>query len=259
MKNNAPSIPGSQATLLQMQHAHPKKPSPPLKPLREETFLREKSSRLMEFLRVLRINVEFIRGFRLLHFLGPAVTVFGSARLNEGTPYYEEARKLGKLLAQDNFAVITGGGPGIMEAANRGAFEAKGISVGCNVVLPHEQKSNPYLTHTKNFYYFFVRKVMLMKYSSAYVIFPGGFGTLDELTEAITLMQTGKSVHFPVILVGREYWAGFLEWIKVMFIQAKTVDAKDLDLLTLVDSAEEAAAVIHALASKNPKNKALKS
>lgn len=220
------------------------KPSPPLKPLREEAFLRTKSSPLMEFLRVLRINVEFIRGFRHLHFLGPAVTVFGSARLNEGTRYYEEARKLGALLAKEGFAVITGGGPGIMEGANRGAFEAKGTSVGCNVVLPHEQNSNPYLTHTMNFYYFFVRKVMLMKYSSAYIIFPGGFGTLDELTEALTLIQTGKSVRFPIVLVGKEYWSGFVGWMRQLFVESKTIDIKDLDLLTLVDTAEEAAMIV---------------
>ncbi|MGE3262360.1 MAG: TIGR00730 family Rossman fold protein [Bacteriovoracia bacterium] len=241
-----------------MDNVEPKSPSPPIKSLREETFLRERSTRLMEFLRVLRINVEFIRGFRHLHFLGPAVTVFGSARLTAETKSYQEAHKLGALLTKDNFAVLTGGGGGIMEAANRGAFEANGVSVGCNIVLPHEQKPNRYLTKTMNFYYFFVRKVMLMKYSSAYVIFPGGFGTLDELTEALVLIQTGKSVRFPVILVGREYWIGFLDWMRAMFVASKTIDVQDLDLLSLVDSAEEAAAIIHAHASKNSKNKALK-
>ncbi|MGZ3694641.1 MAG: LOG family protein [Bdellovibrionota bacterium] len=242
-----------------MEPVEPKKPSPPMKILREETFLREKSTRFMEFLRVLRINVEFVRGFRHLHFLGPAVTIFGSARLTEGSQPYKEALKLGALLAQDKFAVLTGGGGGIMEAANRGAFEANGISVGCNIVLPHEQKPNRYLTKTMNFYYFFVRKVMLMKYSSAYVIFPGGFGTLDELTEALVLIQTGKSVRFPVILVGREYWTGFIEWMREMFVKSKTIDAQDLDLLSLVDTAEEAAKIIHEHASKNRTNKALKS
>jgi uncharacterized protein (TIGR00730 family) len=242
-----------------MNPVEPKKPHPPMKSLGEESLLRQKSSRFLEFLRVLRINVEFIRGFRHLHFLGPAVTIFGSARLNEGTKPYAEAQKLGALLVKDNFAVLTGGGGGIMEAANRGAFEAKGISVGCNIVLLHEQKPNHYLTHTMNFYYFFVRKVMLLKYSSAYVIFPGGFGTLDELTEALVLIQTGKSVRFPIILVGREYWTGFLEWMREMFVKSKTIDIQDLDLLSLVDTAEEAAAIIHAHGAKKNSPKAPKS
>lgn len=228
----------------------PPKPNPPSPILREETFLQTRASRLTEFRRVIRIAFEFIRGFRALHTLGPAVTVFGSARIAENHPFYQGAQRMGALLAQGGFAVITGGGPGIMEAANRGAFEAGGMSVGCNIFLPHEQLANPYLNKVITFYYFFVRKVMLIKYSSAFVIFPGGFGTLDELTEALTLMQTGKHPPFPVVLVGKEYWHGFFSWAQGMMLAAKTVDAKDLGLLTLVDTAEEAALHIAAHATK---------
>ncbi len=222
----------------------------PAKSLREETFLRTKSSRLLEFLRVVRIAFEFIRGFRALHFLGPTVTVFGSARIPESHAFYQDARRLGQLLAAEGFVVMTGGGPGIMEAANRGAFEKGGTSVGCNIHLPREQVPNPYLTHAITFYYFFVRKVMLVKYSSAFVIFPGGFGTLDELTEALTLMQTGKHPPFPLVLVGREYWTGFLVWMRETFIASRTLDIQDLDKITLVDSAEEVLPILCATVRK---------
>jgi uncharacterized protein (TIGR00730 family) len=162
-----------------------------------------------------------------------------------------EARRLGSLLAASGFATITGGGPGIMEAANRGAFEAGGMSVGCNIDLPHEQKPNPYLNRVVTFYYFFVRKVMLVKYSSAFVIFPGGFGTLDELTEALTLIQTGKTPRFPVILVGRAYWEGMTQWMREMFVSSRTIDEADLGLLRLVDTAEEA---IHLIRQAFPRS-----
>ena len=224
-------------------------PGAPIRKLSEENFLRTRATRITELLRVIRIGWEFIRGFRFMHPIGPAVTVFGSARLREGHPAYQDAVKLGRLLAEKGFAVITGGGPGIMEAANRGAFEAGGCSVGCNINLPHEQFHNKYLHKVITFYYFFVRKVMLIKYSSAYVIFPGGFGTLDELTEALVLIQTGKHPPFPVVLVGREYWVGFMQWAKEMMIAARTVDAKEMDLITLVDTPEEACEVVCALAS----------
>jgi len=217
-----------------------KDPKQPLAPLREEIFLQTRGSRLLEFFRVVRISVEFIRGFRALHRIGTTITVFGSARLQENHPAYLEARKLGGLLAEKGFTVMTGGGPGIMEAANRGAFEAGGPSVGCNISLPHEQSPNRYLTKTITFYYFFVRKVMLMKYSSAFVIFPGGFGTLDELTEAITLIQTGKHPPFPVILVGKQFWSGFLQWANDSLLASKTINPEDIESLLLVDSAEEA-------------------
>ena len=220
--------------------------SRPRQILREESFLRTRSSRLTEFLRVLRISFEFIRGFRALHFLGPCVTVFGSARLSENHPSSIEARKLGAILAESGFATITGGGPGIMQAANRGAFEAGGMSVGCNIHLPHEQHPNPYLRRVVTFYYFFVRKVMLVKYSSAYVIFPGGFGTLDELSEALTLIQTGKTPRFPVILLNKSYWQGLINWLRKDALALGTVNEEDLKLLQIVDTAEEAAEIIRA-------------
>lgn len=228
----------------------------PMPSLREEKFLRTRGGKILEFFRVVRIAVEFIRGFRCLHSIGPTATVFGSARLGEGHPFYEEARKLGQMLAKKGYSVMTGGGPGIMEAANRGAFEAGGESIGCNIYLPHEQAPNPYLTKGITFYYFFVRKVMLVKYSSAYVIFPGGFGTLDELTEAITLIQTGKHPPFPVVLVDKEYWEGFLRWAREILVESKTINAQELGILQAVDTAEEACALVEELASSSTKDKA---
>lgn len=228
----------------------------PLKSLREEIFLRTRGTRLMEFFRVVRIGLEFIRGFRALHGIGPTVTVFGSARFPPDHPAYAEAQKLGALLAEKKFTVMTGGGPGIMEAANRGAFGAAGASVGCSIDLPQEEHYNHFLTKRITFYYFFVRKVMLVKYSTAFVIFPGGFGTLDELTEAITLMQTGKHPPFPVVLVGRAYWGGFMQWASDTLIESKTIHLKDLEMLQLVDTAEEAIDIICRKASTNTEDKA---
>jgi uncharacterized protein (TIGR00730 family) len=225
-------------------------------PLSEEKFLRKRSSRVVEALRVVRIALEFIRGFRALHFIGTTVTVFGSARFPEGHATYEEARKFGRLMAERGFTVMTGGGPGIMEAANRGAFESGGESIGCNIFLPREQHGNPYLTKAITFYYFFVRKVMLIKYSSAYVIFPGGYGTLDELSEAITLIQTGKHPPFPVVLVGRVFWEGFLRWAKEVLVTHKTLHLEELGVLVLVDSAEEARDAVCASISSNKNDKA---
>ena len=201
-------------------------------------------ARTTEFLRVVRIAIEFIRGFRALHFLGPCVTVFGSARLAEGTPFYEEARKLGGLLAESGFATITGGGPGIMEAANRGALEAGGMSVGCNIDLPHEQRPNPYLRRVVTFYYFFVRKVMLVKYSFAFVVMPGGFGTLDELSEALTLIQTKKIENFPIVLMGVDFWKPMMDFFEERLLSRGTIGPEDLRLLYVTDSVEEAIAHI---------------
>jgi uncharacterized protein (TIGR00730 family) len=206
----------------------------------ERAFLAGRDSRWVEAKRVARIAWEFIRGFRLLHFVGPAVTVFGSARLSSGQPYYELSRRIGGALSARGLTVITGGGPGLMEAANRGCFEAKGESVGLNILLPFEQEPNPFLTKSLTFYYFFVRKVMLVKYSYAYVIMPGGFGTLDELLEALTLIQTGKIQNFRVILMGREFWTPFIDWLKTTHLPLKTIAEKDLDLFFLTDDVEEA-------------------
>src|SRR6478736_6477141 len=172
----------------------------------ETRFLAGPHSRGSELRFAMRVFREFIRGFRNLHFVGPCVTVFGSARFAEDHPYYVAAREVGRLLAQRGFTVMTGGGPGVMEAANRGAKEAGGASVGCNIELPQEQQPNPYLDRWIECRYFFVRKVLLFKYSYAFIALPGGLGTLDELTEALTLVQTGKIQKFPVVLMGTDYW-----------------------------------------------------
>ncbi|MCM2322702.1 MAG: TIGR00730 family Rossman fold protein [Oligoflexia bacterium] len=210
----------------------------------EAGFLAGRHSWLYESARLFRIGGEFLRGFRALRDVGPAVTVFGSARFKEGHPYYELGRQVGQALAREGFAVITGGGPGIMEAANRGAREAGGRSIGCNIILPHEQQPNPFLDRIVTFYYFFVRKVMLVKYSCAFVILPGGMGTLDEMSEAITLIQTGKLYDFPVILMRRDYWAGFEHWLEGTLLKEGAVYRQDLDFLHLTDDPEETVAII---------------
>jgi uncharacterized protein (TIGR00730 family) len=194
--------------------------------------------------RTLRILSEFVEGFDAMAKVGPAVTVFGSARTKPDDPTYELARGIGYRLAQAGYAVITGGGPGAMEAANRGCREGGGLSVGCNIELPHEQGLNPYVDLGVEFRYFFVRKVMFVKYADGFVILPGGFGTMDELFEALTLIQTGKVRHFPIVLVGRAYWAGLLDWIRDTLVAKGAVDAKDMDLLLLTDDPDEAVALI---------------
>ena len=175
----------------------------------------------------------------MFHKCGPAVTVFGSARFEENHQYYEKARSIGRGLATQGWTVITGGGPGIMEAANRGAFEAGGQSYGANIILPHEQVPNPYVQKSITFNYFFVRKIILIKYSSAFIVMPGGFGTLDELAEALTLIQTGKLYRFPVILVGKSYWQGLIDWMLEVLVPQKTIHKDDLKYLVLTDDIEE--------------------
>ncbi len=209
-----------------------------------ERFLGGPRSRLSEALRVARIAGEFVRGFRRLHFVGPCVTVFGSARFGEENPYYGLGREVGRGISASGLTVMTGGGPGIMEAANRGARDHGGMSIGCNIELPMEQEPNPYLDRWVTFRYFFVRKVMLVKYSVAFVILPGGFGTMDELFEALTLVQTGKIHAFPVILMGRDYWSPLLAFFRHTFVEAGTIAPGDLDLITLTDSPREAVGAI---------------
>jgi uncharacterized protein (TIGR00730 family) len=215
----------------------------------EGRFLAGPESRLAELARLVRIVFEFLRGFRRLHFVGPCVTVFGSARFPEDHPYCALARETGRRLARLGFTVMTGGGPGVMEAANRGAREAGGRSIGCNIRLPREQRPNPYLDLMVEFRYFFVRKVMLVKYSYAFVALPGGFGTLDEVFEAATLIQTGKMQDFPVVLMGRDYWEPLLGYLKHTMITAGTIEPRDLERLIVTDSPEEAAAGILAQAT----------
>jgi hypothetical protein len=196
--------------------------------------------------RTLRILSEFVDGFEALAEVGPAVTVFGSARSIPGEPTYELARTVGRLLAEAGFAVITGGGPGAMEGANRGCQEGGGLSIGCNIELPHEQVLNPYLDLSIDFRYFFARKTMFVKYADAFVILPGGLGTLDELFEALTLIQTGKIRHFPVVMMGTAYWRGLVDWMRETQVPAGTIVAADLDLFRLTDDPAEAVAIIRA-------------
>jgi uncharacterized protein (TIGR00730 family) len=214
----------------------------------EVRFLSGPQPRTSELRRAFRIFFEVMRGFRALHFVGPCVTVFGSARYGDGHRYYAQARELGAALARDGFTVMTGGGPGIMEAANRGAKEAGGRSVGCNIVLPHEQLPNAYLDRMVTFRYFFVRKLMLVKYSYAFVAMPGGYGTLDELFEAATLIQTQKIKDFPLILFGSEYWAPLLAMLRERMAAERTIDEHDLGIIQVADSPAAAAELIRTVA-----------
>lgn len=210
----------------------------------ERRFLEGPKTRSSEFLRAFRIFLELIKGFRRLHFVGPCVTVFGSARFREDHTYYKMAREMGARLSMAGFTVMTGGGPGIMEAANRGAKDVNGRSIGCNIKLPKEQKPNAYLDLWVEFNYFFVRKLMLVKYSYAFVVMPGGFGTLDELFETATLIQTGKIQNFPVILMGIEYWKPLIDLLKTRLVAQNTIDPEDLARIRVTDSLEEAMACI---------------
>ncbi len=196
--------------------------------------------------RVLRIFSEFVEGIDALADVRRAVAIFGSARTTQDDPYYAAARRTAELVAQAGYAVITGGGPGIMEAGNRGAREGGGRSIGCNIELPFEQKANPYVDTLVNFRYFMVRKTMFIKYSSAFVIFPGGFGTLDELLEAVELIQTGKISHFPVVLYGSKYWGGLVAWLRDTVLASNNIAEADLELLQIVDTPEAAALAVMA-------------
>jgi uncharacterized protein (TIGR00730 family) len=188
-----------------------------------------------------RIGEEFLQGFEAVERIGrPAITVFGSARVREDHPAYTAAREAGRRLAEAGFAVVTGGGPGVMEAANRGAQEAGGVSVGFNIELPHEQGSNPYVDIGVTFHHFYVRKTMFVKAAEGFLIFPGGFGTLDELFESLTLIQTGKVLHFPVVLFDSAYWQPMLDWIKGRLLADGMISPEDLDLLGVTDSVEDA-------------------
>lgn len=209
----------------------------------ELLFFQGPRSRWSELKSAIGIMLEFIRGFRKFHFVGPSVTVFGSARFKEDHPYYQQALRFAKMLAKRGFTIMTGGGPGIMEAANRGAKEVNGRSVGCNIELPHEQSPNPYLDIWINIRRFYIRKVLLLKYSYAFVVFPGGFGTLDEFFETVVLMQTGKINRFPLVLVGQEYWTNLLAQVEDMKTVG-TISSADTGLFMVTDSVEEGMAYI---------------
>ena len=206
----------------------------------DKAFLQGRNSRFFEFRRAVRIFFEVIRGFRALHFVGPCVTVFGSARFGSEHPYYQLSREVGKEIALRGFTTMTGGGPGLMEAANRGAWEHQGGSIGCNITLPQEQKPNSYLNRWIEFRYFFVRKLMLIKYSYGFIILPGGFGTLDELFEIATLVQTGKVKGFPVVLMGKDYWQGLVKFLEDPLYRLGAIELEDLTQLLVTDSPEQA-------------------
>ncbi len=205
----------------------------------ERYFLEGPKSRLEELKFLFQVMFDFLKGFRTFHFVGPCVTVFGSARFENSHKYYKIAYDIGGRLSKLGFTVMTGGGPGIMEAANKGARDAGGESIGCNIMLPFEQKPNPYMDKWVTFRYFFVRKVLLMKYSYAFVVMPGGDGTMDELFETLTLIQTGKISNFPVVIVGKDYWQNLVELLDD-FVKQKTINKEDLKLFLLTDSVEEA-------------------
>jgi uncharacterized protein (TIGR00730 family) len=217
----------------------------------ERKLLQGPTARRHELRQAARVFAECIRGFRALHFIGPCVTVFGSARFERAHPYYALGEKMGAEIARLGVTVMTGGGPGLMEAANRGAKSVGGKSVGCNIELPKEQSPNPYLDRMVEFRYFFVRKLMLLKYSYAFVALPGGFGTLDEIFETLVLIQTGKVKSFPVILLGAEFWSPLLDIIRQRLLPAGTIDDHDVNLLTLMDSPEEAARHIRDVALRD--------
>ena len=205
--------------------------------------------------RVFRIMAEFVEGFHQLSEIGDAITIFGSARTQGAHPWYKDVERTAKLLVKEGYAVITGGGPGVMEAGNKGALEAKGQSIGLKIDLPFEQKANPYINHMLKFHYFFCRKVMFVKYAKAFVIFPGGYGTLDELFEALTLIQTQRMEKFPVILYDRRYWEGLVEWLKKSVLKARNIDAKDLNVFQVVDTPEGVVKVIRNFYGKKGKKR----
>ena len=215
----------------------------PVKPRRlintESEFLEGPKSRTSEFWFLLKMSAQFVRGFRKLHFVGPCVTVFGSARFQPDHKYYKIAELVGAAIAQTGFTVMTGGGPGIMEAANKGAFEGGGMSVGCNIRLPFEQKHNAYMHEWVTLDFFFVRKFLLLKYSYAFVVFPGGWGTMDELFETLTLIQTGMIHHFPVVLMGKDYYQPLMDYLDMMLAWG-TISKEDLNYVRLTDDVDEA-------------------
>ncbi len=233
-------------------------PATPAEVREEESFIGKESdrallsgpnSRLHDLKLLIGTIMDFMRGFRALHFVGPCITVFGSARIREDHPHYQLARSMGGEIAKLGFTVMTGGGPGLMEAANRGAKEAGGRSVGCNIVLPEEQDPNPWLDRCVSFNYFFVRKTLLTKYSYGFIIMPGGVGTLDEMFEALTLIQTKKIRNFPIVLMGLEYWQPLVTLMNHM-VQAGTISAEDMNLIHMSDSVEEASAHLSEYAIK---------
>jgi uncharacterized protein (TIGR00730 family) len=226
-------------------------------PAKESIYLEGPKSRGYEFIFSIKVWLQFIKGFRNLHFVGPCITVFGSARFKEDHAYYEKAREFGKRIAETGFTTMTGGGPGIMEAANRGAYENGGMSVGCNIKLPFEQQTNKYLHKSITFDYFFVRKTLLIKYSYAFICMPGGFGTMDEFFETLTLIQTKTITQFPIILFGTEFYKELADSMAAM-VKQQTINPEDLQLVLITDSVDEAMEHIKTYITKNYKIKSRK-
>lgn len=215
-----------------------------IKKQKDERLLETSNGWFRDMGRIFEIIWDFSKGFHKLRKIGPCVTVFGSARFKENSQFYNLAREVGKRLGQENLAVMTGGGPGIMEAANRGAYEVDATSIGCNIILPHEQTLNPYTNIKISFDYFFIRKVMLVKYSKAFILMPGGFGTLDEMFETLTLIQTNSIKNFPVIAVGSEYWKELSPFIEKTMLKHGTIDRNDMNLFTVTDDLDEMMEII---------------
>jgi uncharacterized protein (TIGR00730 family) len=230
------------------------KQAAPIIPPKQPVYLEGPKSRGYELSFAFRVFWQFLKGFRGLHFVGPCITVFGSARFKEDSPWYIAARGLGKRIAQLGFTTLTGGGPGIMEAANRGAFETGGMSIGCNIQLPFEQKGNPYMNRSITFEHFFVRKVLLVKYSYAFIIMPGGFGTMDEFFEILTLVQTKTVTNFPIVVFGKEYYRHLMDTIEAM-AQEGTISKEDMALVLYTDNEEEAIHHIQTYVQQNYKVK----
>jgi uncharacterized protein (TIGR00730 family) len=230
--------------------AAPKTKIEPIIPPKEQVYLEGPKSRGYELSFAWRVFRQFIKGFRTLHFMGPCITVFGSARFKEDHLYYEKAREFGQRIAELGFTTMTGGGPGVMEAANRGAYEKGGKSVGCNILLPFEQQPNPYMHRHITFEHFFVRKVLLIKYSYAFIILPGGFGTMDELFETLTLVQTRSISVFPIVLFGKEFYSELWDMFEHM-AEKNTISKEDLSLVLLTDSVDEAINHIHTYIKQN--------
>ena len=226
-------------------------------PPKEQVYLEGPKSRSYELSFAFRVFRQFIRGFRMLHFVGPCITVFGSARFKEDHPYYIKAVDFGKAIAEMGFTTMTGGGPGIMEAANKGAFENNGNSIGCNIQLPFEQKPNPYVNKSITFEHFFVRKVLLVKYSYAFIIMPGGVGTMDEFFETLTLVQTNSISQFPIVLFGTSFYQPLLDYLNFM-VEEKTISPDDMKLVLLTDSVSEAMDHIRKYITSNYKIKSRK-
>ena len=215
-----------------MPDDRPDRPRPPPRPMDEPALTRESW-------KIFQIMAEFVEGFERLSSISPSVSLFGSARTEEGHPWYSLAQDIGRQLSNAGFSVVTGGGPGIMEAGNRGAYSGKSPSIGLNIILPHEQGANPYQDVALAFRHFFSRKVMFVKHASAYVVLPGGFGTLDELAEILTLVQTGKTRRIPIILVGSAFWRGLVDWFREVLVSEGTISPQDLDLFLILDKPEE--------------------